>query len=797
MTALRFSALACIAATTLTAQTAQVPAYQWSTLAGRATIGREDGRHELARFHRPHGLAHHPAQWILYVADSGNHTIRRANGDSFTTVAGSPGKPGSADGNGAAARFNTPKGIAVDAAGNVYVADSGNFTIRKLSITGDVTTLAGQTGQRGTGNGPAGAALFDELDQIGCDHNGAVYVADHGIRKIANGVVSTLFDTATIQHANGTALTVSAGRHLSVDPSGIVYCEAYASPWDGPGLCIVKIAVDGTLSFDVPPEVFAPYPYNFRDKLGAMSPAGANGYYFAARDRPYYGMEWPVFHRTPDGVTSVATTNDSSGWPAEPLALASGPLTGLICTRAADSAITGIMPPRATYAGTPLSPALLDGLGDGTRFTHAVALAVDSGGTAWVADGLTRRFVENEIAGGAALRRIAPDGTVTTPRYIQPTVSPATHPSSLAVDGTGNVFFGIHDYYKRIERRTPGGTVTPLPDLPDASRYYATDTAANTDGVLAQLEYQGAVRKWDPVTNQWSLLAGLPGNTDPTNEPKDGTGAEARFAELRGITADRNGDFLVLDSTLAMEGAATPGCWVRRITPQGVVTTLSRNLVVKSTREPAGIAPFGIAVDNRRRWFLLYPDETIRLLTSEGDPVIVGGVPWEEGSVDGRGAAALFWDANALAIDATDNLYVADARGQTIRKGTYLGAAPVITGQPAGAAAPAGSTITLTVTASGEPAPTYQWFRDNVAVSGATSSTLTLGNLSATNAGSYTVAVSTPVGSVTSNTAVVSITQPPPSNGGGSSGGGGAPSAWFLGVLATLALLRHRISRAA
>ena len=120
--------------------------YTFTTLAGpdEAGPGWQDGRTNGARFGTPAAVAEDSAGNI-YVADSLNHTIRKISADGVvSTVAGSTGFSGSADGIGAFARFNAPNGIAVDGAGNLFVADSGNNTIRKStpSWRGDVTTFA-------------------------------------------------------------------------------------------------------------------------------------------------------------------------------------------------------------------------------------------------------------------------------------------------------------------------------------------------------------------------------------------------------------------------------------------------------------------------------------------------------------------------------------------------------------------------------------------------------------------------------------------------------------------------------
>jgi sugar lactone lactonase YvrE len=102
-----------------------------------------------ARFNVPLGMAVDSAGNV-YVADVGNDTIRKVTaGGVVTTLAGTAGMSGSADGTGAAARLNGPYGVVVDSAGNVYVADTGNATIRKVTAAGTTTTVAGTAGVAG------------------------------------------------------------------------------------------------------------------------------------------------------------------------------------------------------------------------------------------------------------------------------------------------------------------------------------------------------------------------------------------------------------------------------------------------------------------------------------------------------------------------------------------------------------------------------------------------------------------------------------------------------------------------
>jgi serine/threonine protein kinase/sugar lactone lactonase YvrE len=168
-----------------------------STLAGvSGSHGSADGIGGNARFWAPFSIAVDRSGYV-YVADSGNNTIRKITPNGVvSTLAGLAGHPGSKDGIGTNARFRNPWGVAVDGMGNVFVADMSNDTIRKITPTGVVSTLAGQTGISGSLDGVGTSAQFNNPFAIAVDNADNIYVSDtanNTIRKITqNGVVGTL-----------------------------------------------------------------------------------------------------------------------------------------------------------------------------------------------------------------------------------------------------------------------------------------------------------------------------------------------------------------------------------------------------------------------------------------------------------------------------------------------------------------------------------------------------------------------------------------------------------------------------
>ena len=207
------------------------PAGVVSTVAGLSGIsGSVDGVGIAARFNGPTGIAVDKSG-NLYVADNANHIVRKiTSGGSVTTIAGSAGLSGSVNGTGAVARFNRPTGLAVDGAGNVYVADELNHAIRKITPAGAVTTLAGSLGAVGAADGVGTVARFSFPNDVGLDKAGNLYVADnrnHAVRKVSgNGVVSTFAGALGVSGSvdgTGRAARFNRPSGISVDGSGVVY----------------------------------------------------------------------------------------------------------------------------------------------------------------------------------------------------------------------------------------------------------------------------------------------------------------------------------------------------------------------------------------------------------------------------------------------------------------------------------------------------------------------------------------------------------------------------------------------
>jgi uncharacterized repeat protein (TIGR02543 family) len=220
-----------------------------NTLAGQTAQGSADGFGSNGRFRHPNSLAA-DSTGVIYVADTENSTIRKITTNRVvSTFAGFAGSIGSLNGTGTNAQFYGPQGITLDAAGFLYVADTANATIRKITTNGVVTTLAGSAGNINSFDGAGTNAQFFQPQGIAVDSTGNVYVADswnHTIRKITPaGVVSTLAGLAgNLGSVNGTNSKARFNRPagVAVDSSNNVFVTDFLNH------TIRKITPTGTVS---------------------------------------------------------------------------------------------------------------------------------------------------------------------------------------------------------------------------------------------------------------------------------------------------------------------------------------------------------------------------------------------------------------------------------------------------------------------------------------------------------------------------------------------------------------------
>jgi sugar lactone lactonase YvrE len=538
-----------------------------TTLAGTAgAYGSADGTGADASFG---GFATVAADGAgnVFVADQNNNTIRKITPSGVvTTLAGTAGSSGSANGTGAAARFNGPEGVAVDGAGNVFVADYKNNTIRKITPTGVVTTLAGSAGASGSADGTGTAARFHSPQGVAVDGAGNVFVADGAtIRKITpTGVVTTLAGSAG---ASGSADGTGTAARFS-DPFGVAV--------DGTGNVFVADCSNNTIRKITPSGVVTTL----------AGTAGSSG--------------------SADGTGAAARFGDPEG-------VAVDGAGNVFVADSNNNTIRKITPAGVvmTLAGAADSSGSADGTGASARFNGPNDVAVDGAGNVFVADSgnntirkITSTGVVTTLAGSAAADSGSADGMGAAARF--------SYPEGVAVDGAGNVF--VVDYWNSTIRKvTPAGAVTTFAGTAGLAGNADGAGAAARFSVLHGVAVDGAGNVFVADTGNNTIrkvtsagmvttLAGSAGYSGSA----DGTGAAARFHSPDGVAVDGAGNVFVAD---------TGNNAIRKITPAGVVTTIVGIAAPVSAGNlpgplPASIlSPSGVAIDGSTgKLYITLPD---------------------------------------------------------------------------------------------------------------------------------------------------------------------------------------------
>ena len=656
------------------------PAGVVTTLAGSPGVsGSANGTGSAAQFSYPHGVAV-DGSGNVYVTDSGNHTIRKITpAGVVTTLAGSPGGFGSADGTGSAARFANPYGVAVDASGNVYVANSSNSTIRKITPAGVVTTLAGSAGNVGSADGTGSAARFQFPTCVAVDGSGNVYVADSGnntLRKITPaGVVTTLAGNATAQpgSADGTG---SAARFSFPEGVGVV-------SGSGGGTLYVADMGNSTIR-----KITFGAPSAFKAQmvtLGALTSGTATFTW----DAGVGGSEYKLNIGSTAGGSDLFAKSEGTALTETVTNL---PTDGRTLYVTLYSKINGVWQTNSytytavsapvvqtvtvtTLVGSAGAVGSADGTGSAARFDMPNSVAVDGSGNVYVAD------CDNHT-----IRKITPDGLVTTLAGTPGSQGNAdgtggaaqfSFPRGIAVDGNGNVY--VADTGNgTIRKITPAGVVTTLagsaaaePGSADgtgsAARFnWPCDVTVDASGnVYVADTGNRTIRKITP-DGMVATLAGSAGMGNAGSD--DGTGSAARFNYPNGVAVDANGNVYVAD---------TDNSTIRKITPAGVVTTLAGSAGATGSDDGTGSAarfnyPYSVAVDASGNVYVADTDNsTIRKITPAGVVTTLAGSAGATGSDDGTGSAARFNWPDGVAVDASGNVHVADTDNQTIRKITF------------------------------------------------------------------------------------------------------------------------------
>jgi sugar lactone lactonase YvrE len=608
------------------------PAGVITTIAGAGISGFADGTGTNAEFAGPQGLAV-DASGNIYVADTSNHSIRKVtHGGVVTTVAGS-GVPGYTDGTGTNAQFSNPNDVAIGPDGNIYVADTTNNSIRKVTPAGVVTTVAGSTA--GVTDGTGTNAQFNGPYGLAVDANGDIYVSDfynHLIRKVTPaGVVTTLAGSGAPGSADGTGADAyfNYPGKLSISSNGDIYVS---EPNNQLIRKVTPLGVVTTVAMATPTalKIYSDI-LHFTNNTSIQTITGSRS--FATMSITDYTSSISIVQTTNliAGIPNLAGSNNGTSRGAAfntPNNITSGPDGNFYVADTQNHCIRKVTPAGivTTFVGLPGNLGFYNDTGTNATFNGPRDIAFGPDGNMYVADQynhairkVTLAGVVTTLAGGGIGG--SNDGTGTQAYFHLP--------AGLAVGPDGNIYVADRNN-NRIRKITPGGDVTTF-----------AGSGAGGDG--------------------------------------NGTGTDAEFAYPEGLAFDTSGNIYVADSVNHS---------IRKVTPAGVVTTLAGNPVSPGPEDGTGtdahfLYPYDVAIGPDGNIYVAdQANQLIRKITPGGVVTTIAGTPGATGFTDGTGTNANFWNPSGLTVAANGDIYVADTGSSLIRKVTPGGVVSRFAGSP-------------------------------------------------------------------------------------------------------------------
>ena len=626
---------------------------------GRVTTVAGDGT--TAQLNAPAAVAV-DSNGNIFITDTNNHCIRMVTpGGAVFVIAGAVGTAAFVDGSGANARFNTPGGIAVDSNGNVYVSDTNNNRIRKLTNNSGTWTISTFAGIGNTGSVAAATGGTQFADGAGTtvakfnlplgiciDSNDNIYVADnwnYRIRMITPaGVVSTIAGNGTKGTADGigTAATFNAPTGVAVDSNFNVYVA------DFNGL-IRKIT-----------------PSSAGWTVSTLAGGSGNAYLDGAGSVARFNIAWGV---SVDSCNNVYVTDRDNH-------------------RIRKITPGGVV---MTLAGSGTA-AFANGIGVGSTFNAPKCICTDKSNNLYVADTGNHRIrkIVTDSANDITNVRLpltdsalVPIGSVTTlsTTYI--------FPLFITFDPAGNMYVsgrGAHT----IDKVTPEGVF---------SVHAGSGAAASTNGVGAAASFNmpsglaidsdnniyvadmnnHCIRKIDSTRNVTTVAgSGTAGNVDAT-----GVAAQLNFPS--GLVFDSLGNLFF------SERATSTSHRIRMMATNGAVTTIAGGGTSGDVDNVGTTArffhPTGLAFDSFGNLYIAdMSNHRIRMITAATVRTTNGGVvttfagSGTAGSADGTGTSATFNDPAGICIDVNNNIYVGDRSNHRIRMITPAGVVTTIAG---------------------------------------------------------------------------------------------------------------------
>ncbi|TGE37386.1 6-bladed beta-propeller [Desulfosporosinus fructosivorans] len=706
-----------------------------------ATWGTAGSGH--GQFSNPSGIVVDNSTSNVYVVDTSNNRIQVFS--STGTYLTQWGEYGSGNG-----QFSAPSGVAVDSERNVYVADTSNNRIQKFRYTGDYLTQWGTTG--------SGDGQFSAPSGVAVDSTGYVYVTDSSYRRVqkfsSTGTYVTQWGTAG--NGNGQFINPSG---IAVDSTGNVYvADAFSNnriqKFSSTGTYLTKWGTTGSGDgqFDTPVSITV-------DSAGNVYVADCGN------------NRIQKFNSTGAFLASWQTTGSGDGQFNSPNGVAVDNGGNIYVADTNNNRIQ-----KFDSTGTFVTKWGSIGSGDG-QFSAPFGVAVDSGGNIYVSDAYNHRIQKFNSA-GAFVTKWGTAGSGT---------GQFNTPTGIAVDSGGNIYVA-DTYNSRIQKFSPaggfvaswgvGGSGDGQFNMPygvavdSMGNIYVADTYNNR---IQKLDSTGAfVTKWGSGGSgdgQFDIPAGIAVDSggiiyvaDSYNhrvQKFDSAGTfiakwgsngngDGQFNGPCGMTADSVGNIYVADTdnhriqvTNSDAGLTSVSAKTINAGPEAGTDTAPKTASVNVANITATVASGDIAGHGAGATVTFYGTDTSFTTPETGSVSLTAG-----------GATTVY-----IKVTAQDMITVR-YYAVTINREAAPGA-PSITTHPSDQTVTAGQTATFTVAASGTAPLSYQWKNDGVDIIGAASSTLTITNVQASDAGSYTCYVSNGAGNITSNAATLTVNPAP------------------------------------
>jgi len=563
-------------------------------VAGTGTPGYsgDNGPATSAQLNMPWGVAVDTAG-NLYIADSGNNRVRKVSNGVITTVSGG----------GVGAQLNNPTGVAVDTAGNLYIADSGNNVVRKVS--GGVTVTVAGTGTPGAAGdgGPATSAQLNTPWDVAVDTLGNLYIADFrndAVVKVAGGILTTVFyqqGTGPIGVAvdgAGNLFFAASGANYSVvgeiTPGGVLsqFAGNFTAGYSGDGGAAASALLDKPVhvAVDATGNVYiADFNNDVVRKVTAGTITTAAG--------------GPLGYVGDNGTATSALLFSPTGSAAGP-----GGAVYIVDSyhNLVRKVVNGVI---TTVAGTGAAGYS----GDGGAATSATlntpwSVAVDAAGNLYIAD--AGNSVIRKVSGGV-ITTIAGTGTASFSGDNGAATSATLNgPGGIALDASGNLY--ISDFGNNRVRMISGGTITTVAGNGTAT--FAGDNSSATSASLAgpldvRVDAAGNLYIADRGNNRIRKVTGgiistFAGNGTATFGGDNGPATSAQLNGPSGVAFDAAGNLVIAD---------TGNNVIRQVT-SGIITTIAGNGIASYSGDNgpaagAGInAPIGVATDSLGRIFV-------------------------------------------------------------------------------------------------------------------------------------------------------------------------------------------------